>query len=95
VLIDAPAVLGWEAYREIDASYFLAGVKASIGAAIEAKLIPKQPIDALGHLLMGALHEASLMIAHSKDQSITRREVSETVERLFNGIRESSSKFEV
>jgi AcrR family transcriptional regulator len=87
VLIDAPAVLGWEDYREIDAGYFLVGVKASISAAIEAKLIPKQPVDALAHIIMGALHEASLLIAHSKDQSTTRREVSETVERLFTGIR--------
>jgi hypothetical protein len=34
VLIDAPAVLGWEAYRQIDADYFLAGTIATIEAAI-------------------------------------------------------------
>jgi len=88
VLIDGPAVLGAEGYREIDASYFLAGVKAS-SAAIAARLIPSQPVDALAHLLMGALHEASLLIAHSNDRSATRREVNESVARLFNGIRQS------
>jgi AcrR family transcriptional regulator len=89
VLIDAPAVLGWEVYREIDASYFLAGIKESIRAAIDIKLIPLQPVDALAHLLMGALHEASLLIAYSDDRATTRSEVSETIDRLFTGISQS------
>jgi AcrR family transcriptional regulator len=89
VLIDAPAVLGWEVYREIDASYFLAGIKESIRAAIDIKLIPLQPVDALAHLLMGALHEASLLMAYSEDRATTRSEVSETIDRLFTGIRQS------
>jgi AcrR family transcriptional regulator len=87
VLIDAPAVLGWEGYREIDATYFLAGVKASIAGAIAAGLIPAQPIDPLAHLIMGALHEASLVIAHSDDPAATRRDVNAAVERLLDGIR--------
>jgi AcrR family transcriptional regulator len=89
VLIDAPAVLGSKSYREIDASYFLAGIKQSIRAAIDSKLIPPQPVDALAHLLMGALHEASLLIAYSENRSTTRSEVSETIARLFAGIRQS------
>jgi AcrR family transcriptional regulator len=87
VLIDAPAVLGWEAYRQIDAEYFLAGVILSIQAAIEAGLIPRQPVTPLAHLIMGALHEASMLIAHADDQVTTRREVREVVDRLFSSIR--------
>src|SRR5260370_14537036 len=35
VLIEAPAVLGWEAYRQIDADYFLAGINSAIEAAAQ------------------------------------------------------------
>ncbi len=87
VLIDAPAVLGWEAYRQIDADYFLAGVISSIQAAIEAGLIPRQPVAPLAHIIMGALHEASMLIAHAGDQVTVRREVSEVVDRLLGSIR--------
>jgi AcrR family transcriptional regulator len=87
VLIDAPAVLGWEAYRQIDADYFLAGTIATIEAAIAAGLIARQPASSLAHILMGALHEAALMIARSDNQRAARREVSEVVDRLFNSFR--------
>jgi AcrR family transcriptional regulator len=86
VLIDAPAVLGWEGYREIDNSYFLAGMKTAINGAIDAKLIPAQPVEPLAQMIMGALHEGALLIAHSDDEVRTRREVSEVVKRLFSGI---------
>jgi hypothetical protein len=87
VLIDAPAVLGWEAYRQIDADYFLAGTIATIEAAIVAGLIPRQPAAPLAHIIMGALHEAAMMIARADNQTTARREVSEVVDRLFNSIR--------
>jgi AcrR family transcriptional regulator len=87
ILIDAPAVLGWEAYREIDNSYFLAATKATIEAAIEAKLIPRQPVGPLAQMIIGALHEGAMLIAHSDDEVRTRREVSEVIKRLLSGVR--------
>ena len=87
VLIDAPAVLGWEAYRQMDADYFLAGVISSIEAAIKAGLIPSQPVVPLSHIIMGALHEASMLIAHADDPVKARREVSAVVDGLLGSIR--------
>jgi AcrR family transcriptional regulator len=89
VLIDAPAVLGWEKWREIDAKYFLSGVKATIQAAIDARLITQQPVAPLAHVLSGALNEASMLIAHSEDPAKTRREVSYVIERLLDAMRSS------
>ncbi len=87
VLIDGPAVLGWQEYRKIDNDYFLAGTIASIEAAMTAGDIPRQPVEPLAHIMMGAFHEASTLIAHSSDRAKTRREVSEVIDRLMNGIR--------
>jgi AcrR family transcriptional regulator len=86
ILIDAPAVLGWEGYREIDNSYFLAGLKATIEAAIQEKIIPALPVEPAAQMIMGALHEGALLITHSDDEARTRREVSEVVKRLLKGV---------
>jgi AcrR family transcriptional regulator len=87
VLIDAPAVLGWEQYRQIDDEHFLAGVVAVFEAAIQLGLIPRQPVAPLARIMMGAVHEATMLLAHAPDQLKARREVSEVISRLLNGIR--------
>ena len=87
VLIDAPAVLGAEGFRESDESYYLAGTKTAIEAAIAAGIIEKQPVDPLAHMMMGALNEAARLIAQASDKKRARREVSESANRMYNGLR--------
>jgi AcrR family transcriptional regulator len=87
VLIDAPAVLGAQGWRESDESYYLAGVKAGIQASIDAGIIAPQPVEALAHMILGSLNEAALLIAHAKDKKTARREVSEVITQLLSGLR--------
>ena len=90
LLIDGPAVLGWEGCHEADAMYYLDGVKAFIQRAIDDRIIPAQPIEALARVILGALNEAAMMIAHAQDEQAARRDVSNVVDRLLGGIRTSS-----
>ena len=87
LLIDAPAVLGWEGCREADAMYYLAGVKAALQAAIDKGIIPPEPIDALARIILGALNEAAMLIAHAEDEEAARRDVRDVVDKLLGGIR--------
>jgi len=87
VLIDAPAVLGAEGFRQSDESYYLAGLKAAIEAAIAAGIIEQQPVESLAHMLMGSMNEAARLIAHASDKERARREVSESANRMWNGLR--------
>ena len=87
LLIDAPAVLGAEGFRQSDESYYLAGLVAAIEAAIAAGIIAKQPVAPLARMLMGAMNEASRLIAHASDKERARREVSESATRMWNGLR--------
>ena len=87
ILIDAPAVLGSEGFRQSDESYYLAGMKAAIEASIAAGIIEKQPVEPLAHMLMGAMNEAARLIAHAPDKQRARREVSESADRMWNGLR--------
>jgi AcrR family transcriptional regulator len=87
ILIDAPAVLGSEGFRQSDERYYLAGMKAAIEASISAGIIEKQPVDPLAHMIMGAMNEAARLIAHAADKPRARREVSESADRMWNGLR--------
>jgi AcrR family transcriptional regulator len=67
VLHDAPAVLGWERWREIAAANGLGLIEASLIAAIEAGEIRPLPVKPTAHLLLGALDEAAMLVARSSD----------------------------
>jgi AcrR family transcriptional regulator len=87
VLIDAPAVLGTDGFRQSDESYYLAGLVAAIEAAIEAGIIDRQPVQPLAHMIMGSMNEAARLIAHASDKERARREVGESANRVWNGLR--------
>jgi AcrR family transcriptional regulator len=86
-LIDAPSVLGWEEWREIDARYALGLVQAALQGAMDAGAIAAQPVEPLSHVLLGALTEAALFIARSEDRDGARRAIGESIDRLLEGMR--------
>jgi AcrR family transcriptional regulator len=86
-LVDAPSVLGWEAWREIEARYGLALVRAGLQAVMDAGIIERQPVEPLAHLILGALMEAGMVIARAEDVDAARKEVGESVERVLEGLR--------
>jgi AcrR family transcriptional regulator len=86
VLLDAPAVLGWERWREIAGSYGLGLIEASLGAAIDAGQIAPQPVKPLAHVLMGALDEAAMLVAASEDPVAMRAEVAATLNGILDGL---------
>jgi AcrR family transcriptional regulator len=86
VLLDAPAVLGWESWREIAAKYGLGLIETSLQAAIDAGEIAEQPVKPLAHVLMGALDEAAMLVARS-DEPQTREEVATALGRLLDAMR--------
>jgi AcrR family transcriptional regulator len=87
MMTDAPSVLGWDEWREIDTQYGLGLVKASLENAMETGLIARQPVDPLAHLLVGALDEAAMYISRARDSRAARREMGESIERMLNGLR--------
>ncbi len=92
VLIDALAVLGWDRWREIDAKYNLQLTTAALQAAVDQGIIAPGPVDSMAHVLMGALTEGAIFIAHADDKPAARRAVGENVERLLSGLRIDNRK---
>lgn len=86
-LIDAPAVLGWEEWREIDARYGLGLVKVGLQRAMDEGAIVPAPVDPLAHVLLGALGEAGMLVAHASDRDAARAEVEPALMALLEGLR--------
>jgi AcrR family transcriptional regulator len=84
VLLDAPAVLGWQAWREMDSTYGLGLVSAALEHCMEAGLMPRRPVQPLAHILLAALNEAAMLVANADDPVATRAIVGREVEHLLS-----------
>jgi AcrR family transcriptional regulator len=87
LLVDGPAVLGWDVWRAIDADYGLGLLEDALGRAIEANRLPPQPTRPAAHVLLGALDEAAMVVARADDPHAARAEMGQTVHRLLEGLR--------
>jgi AcrR family transcriptional regulator len=83
VLLEAPAVLGWQTWREIDAVHGLGLVTEALDHVMGAGLIERQPVQPLAHILLAALNEAAMLVANAEDPLAVRAVVGVTVERLL------------
>jgi len=85
-LIDAPSVLGWEEWREIDVRYGLGLTEAVLSAAMESGRILKQPVRPLAHLLVAAVGEAAIMVATASDPKQARKDIEPAMRSLLYGL---------
>ena len=67
VLIDAPAVFGWQRWRELDEQRSLGPIKDALAYAAEVGRIERRHVDAFAHIVLAATNEAALMIARADD----------------------------
>jgi len=81
-LLDGPAVLGWERWREVGMRHGFGLVTGLLGELIEAGAIPAQPLEPLAHVLIGALDEAALYVAQAADPTTARIEAGAVLRRL-------------
>ena len=69
MLTDAPSVLGWEKWREIDERHAFGLMKAALEPAAKEAGIPAALVDAFAHMLLASLSEIALLIAEADDAS--------------------------
>lgn len=87
VLLDSPAVLGWERWREIGSKYGLGLVEAALQAAIDAGELSPVAVRPLAHVLLGALDEAAMVVARAEDPQAAREEMVVIFDRILDGVR--------
>jgi AcrR family transcriptional regulator len=84
VLIDAPSVVGWSRWRQIDEEHSFGVVKAGLRAAAKRDLLPDEMIEPVGHILLAALNELALLIATSRDAKRAEREAIAAFDLLLS-----------
>lgn len=87
VLLDGPAVLGWQRWRALAERYELGLIRDALTALVAAGLLRPQPADLLARVLFAALSEAALTIAAADDQPRTRAEAGALLGLLLEGLR--------
>jgi AcrR family transcriptional regulator len=85
-LIEAPAALGWEEWREIDARYGFGLLQAGVEAAMDAGRLRRMPLDHVSHLLLAALSEAALLIGRVEDPPAEFDEIAGAFDALLDGL---------
>ena len=86
-LVDAPSVLGWAEWREIDEKHAMGLVIAALQGAMEAGVLREQPVKPLAHLLLAAIGEAGLLVANAEDPKAVRKQVEPPLLALLDGLR--------
>lgn len=85
-LTDAPAVLGWQDWRQIEAEYGLGLITESLQRAVDEGLLHAEPVGVVAQLLLSALIEAALMISHSEDAAAARSEAEQGLLLMISGL---------
>lgn len=85
-ILDAPSVLGWEAWRAAGERYGLGLVRAGLMAAMDAGEIPRAPVDPLAQLLLAAVEEAIVYVARADDPKLALEEARGALNRLIDGL---------
>ena len=86
VLLDGPAVLGWEQWRQVGQRYGLGLTMTAVQQAIAADALPAQPVAPLAHILVGALDEAALYLARAADPDAARTQINHLLRRFVHSL---------
>lgn len=83
-LTDAPAVLGWQTWRELEAQYGLGLLVALIESS---PVVDKsRPAPMLAQLVLSAVVEGALLISYADDPAATRAQVEASLVALFGDL---------
>jgi hypothetical protein len=86
-LLDAPAVLGWTAWREVESRYSLGLIRVGLENMVEAGITRPQPIEPLAHAILGMLTEAGLYVANADDADAAKAQMGEVLRGTLDGLR--------
>jgi AcrR family transcriptional regulator len=86
LLIDGPAVFGWERWRELQTAT-LQGMVYTFRMLMDEGIIARRPAEPLAHLIVAALNDAALSIAHAPDPKAALTVFTEALLALVEGLR--------
>ena len=83
VLIDAPAVLGWERWREIEEQNALGNLRAALQAVSDVGRLDAGLVDPFAHILLASINELALVVARADDTAAAQARAEVAVDELL------------
>jgi AcrR family transcriptional regulator len=83
LLIDAPAVLGWQRWRELEERHSLGLIKSAMSAIADAGHLDPGLVDVFAHVVMAALNEVALMVARAPDLKAATETGTDAVDEIL------------
>lgn len=87
LLIDGPAVFGWRRWRSIQAEFIAADIEAALRGLIQNGIIAHRTIHPLDALILAALNEAAMSIAHAENPEAMEAPAVEAFIAVLSGLR--------
>lgn len=87
VLLDGPAVLGWDGVRAIESTHVLRVLDGGIRVAAAAGLMVQENLEARSRMIFGALCEGGMVLARAEDPDSMLSAVVTEADRLLNAAR--------
>ncbi|MFF3573348.1 MULTISPECIES: TetR/AcrR family transcriptional regulator [Nocardia] len=86
LLVDGPAILGWQQWRELQVEFGLGSIRALLARAVDQGTMTPQPLDVLAHVLLAATDEAAQFVANSADPLRARDEAIGVIDGLLEAL---------
>jgi AcrR family transcriptional regulator len=84
VLVDAPSVLGWQKWREIDARFGFGLIKAGLKNLSKAGRLRAEMIEPLSHVLLASMMELGLVVARAEKPTAAMRSARAALHQLID-----------
>ncbi|MGZ7444349.1 TetR/AcrR family transcriptional regulator [Paenibacillus sp. TH7-28] len=91
MLIDGPAILGWEVWREMDKNHSMRLLRGQLGIMQDQGYLRKVPLDVMTHFISGGLNETALWLANESSQPNALDETMQTLTVFLEGFKQSTN----
>ncbi len=95
LLIDGPAVLGWEAWRDMDERHSMRLLRSQLDMMQQVGAIKRGSIRAMTHFLSGGLNEMTLWHAQesaSNERKLNLEETMATIAMFLEGVKQQEGE---
>jgi AcrR family transcriptional regulator len=83
LLIDGPAVLGWDRWRSMEERHALGLVRSVLQLIADRGGLRPELVGTLAHVLLASVNEVALLVAQSNDKETAMRDGAEAIDELL------------
>ena len=86
IFVEAPQVIGPEAWREIELRYAFGALREILGTLRKANAIKPYPTELVARMLLALLRESSAELARTKSAQNARKQVFDLISSVFDAL---------